>query len=241
MTWMPGTYDPELNLIYLRHRQSESGDAPAGPQGRQPVHLLDRGAEAGHRQDGVVFPAVAARHARLGRRDRRRCLIDASSTASRASCWRRPAATATSFCSTEPTARTLIDAVSIDLNWSKGVDAKGQPIPDPAKEPKTDGALVSPSSGGATNWPPPSFDPETGLFYVAARSPTASIYLTDTERKPEGYGGRDRPVWSQSVLVAIDYKTGKIRWRHMYPGRGFHRGHADDRGQAVVHRRSPAT
>ena len=52
----------------------------------------------------------------------------------------------------------------IDLNWSKGVNAKGQPIPDSAKEPKTDGALVSPSSDGATNWPPPSFDPETGLF-----------------------------------------------------------------------------
>jgi alcohol dehydrogenase (cytochrome c) len=24
-------------------------------------------------------------------------------------------------------------------------------------------------------------------------------------------------VWAQSVLVALDVKTGKIRWRHVYP------------------------
>ena len=55
------------------------------------------------------------------------------------------------------------------MNWSKGLNAKGQPIPDPAKESTIDGVLVSPDSSGATNWPPPSFDPETGLFYVGTR------------------------------------------------------------------------
>ena len=41
------------------------------------------------------------------------------------------------------------------VNWSLGVDAKGQPIPNPKKEPSIDGVLVGP--GSATNWPPPSF------------------------------------------------------------------------------------
>ena len=27
-------------------------------------------------------------------------------------------------------------------NWAKGVDSKGQPIPNPEKEPKIDGALL---------------------------------------------------------------------------------------------------
>src|SRR5437763_13542573 len=49
------------------------------------------------------------------------------------------------------------------MNWSKGIAPNGQPIPDPAKEATTDGVLVSPPTDGATNWPPPSFDPETGL------------------------------------------------------------------------------
>ena len=52
------------------------------------------------------------------------------------------------------------------MNWSKGIAPNGQPIPDPAKEAIIAGVLVSPNSSGATNWPPPSYDPETGLFYV---------------------------------------------------------------------------
>jgi outer membrane protein assembly factor BamB len=42
-------------------------------------------------------------------------------------------------------------------------------------------------------------------------------YLTDTDEKPEGYGGSTRTLISQPALEAIDYKTGKIRWSHEYP------------------------
>jgi alcohol dehydrogenase (cytochrome c) len=116
--------------------------------------------------------------------------------------------------------KALITAPFLDLNWSKGVNAKGQPIPDPAKEPKVDGTLVIPASGGATNWPPPSFSPDTGLFYVSATPSYAVYYLTDTSPRPEGYGGRDESVWGESVLIAMDYQTGKIRWKHVYPAPG---------------------
>ena len=71
----------------------------------------------------------------------------------------------------------------------KGIDAKGQPIPDPAKEPKVDGSLVNTPGGGGTNWPPPSFDPETGLFYVNAKQGYSVTYLTDDDPEPQGYGG----------------------------------------------------
>ena len=33
-TWIPGTYDPELNLYYRGHRQSQSCDGGEEPQGR---------------------------------------------------------------------------------------------------------------------------------------------------------------------------------------------------------------
>src|SRR5947209_952160 len=110
----------------------------------------------------------------------------------------------------------IVTAPYIHLTWSKGVDASGKPIPDPDKEPKPDGSLVAPASGGATNWPPPSFDPETGLLYVNTEQSYSVFYLTDTSERPEGFGGRDNGVWSQSALKAIDYKTGKVRWSHVY-------------------------
>jgi alcohol dehydrogenase (cytochrome c) len=41
------------------------------------------------------------------------------------------------------------------------------------------------------------------------------------EGKPEGWAGRDRNLWSTSFLAAIDYRTGKIVWKHdIGPGEG---------------------
>jgi alcohol dehydrogenase (cytochrome c) len=101
------------------------------------------------------------------------------------------------------------------LNWSKGVDANGSPIPNPEKDPQIAGVLVSPPSGGATNWPPPSFDPDTGLFYVSTSVNYSMFYLTDTDPHPEGYGATEKPSGSLgNSLRAIDYKTGNIIWKH---------------------------
>jgi alcohol dehydrogenase (cytochrome c) len=74
---------------------------------------------------------------------------------------------------------------------------------------------------GGTNWFPPSFDPQTGLFYVNAVRGFSLAYLTDTEEKPEGYGGSGHTLWTAATLEAIDYQTGKIRWSHDSPGKGM--------------------
>ena len=78
--------------------------------------------------------------------------------------------------------------------------------------------LVSPASGGATNWQAPSFNPDTGLFYVGTSRSYSMYYLTDTDDHPQGWGGLDTGVGSDgNALLAIDYKTGKIAWRHEWP------------------------
>ena len=104
-------------------------------------------------------------------------------------------------------------------NWAKGFDAKGQPIPNPAKVPTPDGVLVSPSSNGGANWPAPSFSPQTGLFYVGASRTYSMFYLTDTDERPEGWAGLDNTVGNEgNALLAIDYRTGKIAWKHDWYG-----------------------
>jgi alcohol dehydrogenase (cytochrome c) len=113
------------------------------------------------------------------------------------------------------------------VNWAKGLNKDGQPIRDPEKDSTIPGALVSPNNGGATNWPPPAYSPETGLFYVPTNDSYAMYYLTETDpRGAMGLGGKDElGVGSMGAyLTAIDYKTGKIAWRHRYPGTGGNLG-----------------
>ena len=43
-------------------------------------------------------------------------------------------------------------------------------------------------------------------------------YLTDTDARPEGWGGLDSVVGgSGGSLIAIDYQNGDIKWRHDWP------------------------
>jgi alcohol dehydrogenase (cytochrome c) len=112
-------------------------------------------------------------------------------------------------------------------NWSKGVDERGEPVRNPAKDYDIGGALVSPANGGITNWPPPSFDPDTGYFYVPQSDSYAIYYLTETDpRGAMGLGGKEEiGVGSGGVyLTAINYQTGEVAWRHRYPGIEFYGG-----------------
>jgi alcohol dehydrogenase (cytochrome c) len=106
----------------------------------------------------------------------------------------------------------LLTKPFIETNWASEIDKRGRPMRNLKKDPAPDGVLVSPSSDGATNWPPPSYNPGTGLYYVSARKAYSVFYLTDTGDKPEGWGGVDKGLWSECSLRAIDYKTGQLRW-----------------------------
>jgi alcohol dehydrogenase (cytochrome c) len=114
------------------------------------------------------------------------------------------------------TGEPLVSTAFVPTNWSRGYDAKGQPIPDPAKMPQADGTLVTPNVGGATNWQSPSFSPRTGLFYVSAVRGYSIFYLYDTSDNPMGWGGGERGGWSESMVEALDYRTGKVRWTHTW-------------------------
>jgi alcohol dehydrogenase (cytochrome c) len=112
-------------------------------------------------------------------------------------------------------------------NWAKGIDERGEPVRNPPKDYDVGGALVSPANGGITNWPPPSFDPETGLFYVPQSDSYAMYYLTETDpRGAMGLGGKEEVGVGSggTYLTAIDYQTGKVAWRHRYPGIEYYGG-----------------
>ena len=114
--------------------------------------------------------------------------------------------------------KSLLTKPFAAVNWSKGIDDQGRPIPNPAKEPSKDGVLVAPDEGGATNFWPPSFDPKTGLFVVNAKD-GYGVYFFKPEHGAYGWAGADYGLAGKGFLRAIDYQTGKIVWEHPY-GRG---------------------
>src|SRR5437763_9188707 len=108
-------------------------------------------------------------------------------------------------------------------NWAAGINAKGQPERNPDKDNTIAGSLVSPDNGGATNWLPASYDPQTGLFYVVLRELYAMYYLTTTDpRMLVGLGGSEQDVVGSlgTSIAAIDYQTGKLAWKYRFEGAG---------------------
>jgi acido-empty-quinoprotein group A len=103
-------------------------------------------------------------------------------------------------------------------NGYKGLDAQGHMIENKDAEPSVGGTIASPDSDGATNYPAPSFDPDTNLFYVNETYSYSIYYLVPDSKDPTGYG-RGAEYHSglfSSVLRALDWKTGDVVWEHKY-------------------------
>jgi alcohol dehydrogenase (cytochrome c) len=105
-------------------------------------------------------------------------------------------------------------------NWAEDeLNALGQPVRIPAKDHHVSGALVSSANQGAANWPPPSYSPDYGLFYVTVAETWAMYYQTELDpRGSMGLGGKDElAVTGRSFLKAIDPRTAEVAWNIEYP------------------------
>jgi alcohol dehydrogenase (cytochrome c) len=108
-------------------------------------------------------------------------------------------------------------------NWTQGIKPNGQPDPNPEKSATVPGSLVSPFEGGVTNYQAAAFNPDTGLFYTHENTGFNILYLTDTDpRGSMGLGGKRFAIvgYVDNAFQAIDYRTGKAVWRHVWPGTG---------------------
>lgn len=215
MTWQPWTYDPELNLIYVATGNPNPVMAAQSRQGDNlwTASIVALNADTGklvwyfqvsphdtHDWDGTQVPVLIDD---VVNGQRRKLLANASRNG-------------IFFLLDRTNGKNIVSKPFIDtLNWMKGFDSIGRPIPNPEKDPSVAGVLVSPAQGGATNWPAPAFSPDTGLMYVGTQRGYAMFYLTDTDKRPQGYGGINHPMGSLgNALLAIDYKTGKVAWSH---------------------------
>jgi len=214
MTWMPGTYDPELNLLYWPTGNTNPVFAGQGRPGAnlwtESVVALD--ADTGklkwyfqvsphdtHDFDNTTAPILFDRTID----GRARKLVAQASR--------------NGFFVTldRVTGKYLVVKPFVPLDYSSGISPDGEPIPIPDKDPSVGGSI---NIVNATNWPAPAYNRQTGLFYVNSVEGKAIYYLIDTSERPSGYGGTGTGIGlAKRVLKAIDPVTGDSVWTHEYP------------------------
>lgn len=101
--------------------------------------------------------------------------------------------------------------------WAVGLDEKGRPIVKPDSKPSKDGTTVCPGLSGGTNWMPPAYNPDTKLFYFAARE-QCDVFFEAPPVYVEGkaYWGSVFRGWTEEkewgIIKAMDPLTADIKW-----------------------------
>ena len=114
------------------------------------------------------------------------------------------------------TGELLLGKPFTDTTWAREIGPDGRPI---VLNDGSDGCL--PDYWGGTNFMPPSFDPARGLFFVTARETCATFIPQKPEFEP-GQASSGGTVWvdraqAYGALRAIDVTPGERRWEFRYP------------------------
>jgi alcohol dehydrogenase (cytochrome c) len=214
-TWLPGSYDPELDLVYWATGNPcplYNGEARAGDNlFTSSVLALDpaTGVRRWHyqftphdthdwdsNQDMMLVDRVfnGQPHKLLMHADRNGMFYVLDRT----------------------NGTFLAGTPFIRQTWNDGFDAKGRPMAKPGSDASPGGSVIAPTIGGATNFQAPSYSPVTGWVYLAY-SEASQRYFSETQafevgrQYPGGRGGSSGERGSAGIK-AIDPGNGKTMW-----------------------------
>jgi alcohol dehydrogenase (cytochrome c) len=223
-TWMPGTYDPELNTLYWTTSNASPdfvGDTRPGddlytacvlaldPQTGKLKWYFQFTPHDLYDYDATETPVLvdAEENGVL-----RHLLVQANRNGF--------------FYVLDRTNGKFLRATRFvtKMNWAKGIDASGRPQLS-GKIPTAKGEYICPGINGATNWYSPSYNPDTKLFYVMALESCDQYFaIPRTFHHGETFynTGTKRPAneHSQKILLALSIADGKPAWRYPQAGRG---------------------
>jgi len=229
-TWMPGTYDPDLNTIFW----GTSNPAPDFEGSVRPGDNLytdcllaldpDTGKLKWYFQftphdlfdyDAVETPVLIDA---TYRGEARKLLVQANRNGYLYLLDRRDGM----FLSAVPFVEKL--------NWAKAIDGKGRPIRTDVK-PTPAGTRVCPGYAGATNWYSPSYSEQTHSLYFLALE-QCQTFFTRPQPQPfeegkEFYSTGVKHIpgeTSQKFLLAYNLDSGSFAWKYPQVGRGYSTG-----------------
>ena len=214
MTWMPGTHDPELNLLYWP--TGNTNPVFAG-QGRPGANLWTESIVALDVDSGKLrwYYQVSPHDTHDFDNTTAPILFDKTIDGKPRKLVAQAARSGFFVTLDHITGKSLIVKPFVPLDYVSGLSPAGEPIPIPDKDPSVGGSI---NIVNATNWQAPSYSPQTGLVYVNAVEGKAIYYIIDRSEHPSGYGGTGAGIGrSVRVLKAIDPLTGNPVWTHSYP------------------------
>ena len=222
-TWITGSYDPELNLIYWgtgNPGPDYNGDVRPGDN-LYSCSLLALDADTGklkwyfqftphdtHDWDATQVPVLL--DSTFDGRPRKLVVM--------------PSRNGFYYILDRQTGEFLLAKPYVKQTWAKEIDRKGRPVVNPGQEPTLEGNdQIWPGVDGGNNWMSPSYNPDTKLLYFNAREERRRFFKSDAlEFRPGeaffggggGGGARFRPEESWGYLIAMTPETGEIRWQH---------------------------
>ena len=223
-TWMPGTYDPALNLIYW----GTSNPAPDFNDDVRPGDdlytdcVLALNADTGKLKwyfqftphdlfdyDAVETPMLIDT---VYKGEPRKLLVQANRNGY--------------LYALDRTNGKLLSGTPFveKLNWASGLDEQGRPIRTDIR-PTANGTRVCPGYSGATNWYAPSYNESTHMVYFLALEMCQNFFSRPTEAFQEGKEYYSTGVKripgeaSQKLLVAYSLDNGSFVWKYPQIGR----------------------
>ena len=217
-TWITGTYDPDLNLIYWgtgNPGPDMNGDVRPGDN-LYTCSVVALDADTGelkwhfqftphdvHDWDAVADPV----------------LLDLSIEGEKRKVLMQANRNGYFYALDRASGEFLLAKAYTEITWADGIDSKGRPILIPGKDPTEEGNVACPGLGGGHNWHPTAYSPQTGLYYFDSTDGCQIYYMT-TQGHIEGqwYQGStvgritDQP--SKGSIVAVDPATGETKWRY---------------------------
>jgi alcohol dehydrogenase (cytochrome c) len=218
-TWMTGTYDPELDILYWgigNPSPDFDGDVRKGDNlftcsvvaldastGQLKWHFQFTPHDT-HDWDANETPVLVDRSFRG---HPRKLLLQANRNAF-------------FYVLDRVSGEFLLGKPFARQTWAKGLDSQGRPILMPDSEASEEGVLHNPALAGGTNWQAPSYDPDTGWLYITFREASDRYFkkFQKYERGQGYWGGKavagEEPEWGG--IKAINPESGAIEWEYKY-------------------------
>jgi alcohol dehydrogenase (cytochrome c) len=217
-TWVTGSYDPSLDLLYW------------GVGNPSPPFFGEE-----HPGDNLFTNSVVALHATSGRLawyfqftphdehdwDAAQTPILAdlfiNGSRRRVICW--PNRNGFYYVLDRVTGQFLLGTPFVEINWAQGLTSLGRPIPMEASTPNEGGRITKPSVAGGVNWQPSAFDRTRGLIFIPANEGASVFTKSPPDRLSRGENGffagsGGSVIALTNVVRALDAATGAKRWEY---------------------------